>query len=200
MKSVCHTVQHHIKLPEASWVALNFSRPISMFLDLIFPPVRIDLYFILVLWFTLKIYPCRIVCNRMKQNFFCNGTQCDLILHLLSHTNKCTNYIIYYLKSVLITDIKTLSYFHSSSMFRHITCHPQGALMFLAKITGKAICKKWTYIVWRVWQHIMNSRVHACSVCYCAFRHSSTHCNSWYAATPFTQYMFMFYKLFYQWF
>jgi hypothetical protein len=22
---------------------------------------------------------------------------------------------------------------------------------------------------------------------------------AWYAATPFTQYMFMFYKLFYQW-
>jgi hypothetical protein len=36
-------------------------------------------------------------------------------------------------------------------------------------------------------------------------RHSNTHCthaheNSWYAATLFTQYMFMFYKLFYQWF
>jgi hypothetical protein len=45
----------------------------------------------------------------------------------------CTNYIIYYLKSVLIIDVKTLSYFHSSYMFRHITCHPQGALMFLAK-------------------------------------------------------------------
>jgi hypothetical protein len=52
-------------------------------------------------------------------------------------------------------------------MFRHITCHPQGALMFLPKITGKTICKTWTYIVWRVWQH-MNSRVHACSVCYCS--------------------------------
>jgi hypothetical protein len=24
-------------------------------------------------------------------------------------------------------------------MFRHITCHPQGALMFLAKITGKTM-------------------------------------------------------------
>jgi hypothetical protein len=57
--------------------------------------------------------------------------------HLLSHTNKCTNYIIYYLKSVLTIDIKTLSNFHSSYMFRHITCHPQGALIFLAKITGK---------------------------------------------------------------
>jgi hypothetical protein len=54
-------------------------------------------------------------------------------------------------------------------MFRHITCHPQGALMFLAKITGKTICKTWTYIVWRVWQHSLNSRVHACSVCYCAW-------------------------------
>jgi hypothetical protein len=54
-------------------------------------------------------------------------------------------------------------------MFRHITCHPQGAIMFLAKITGKTICKSWTYIVWRVWQHIMNSRVHACIVCYCAW-------------------------------
>jgi hypothetical protein len=62
-------------------------------------------------------------------------------IHLLSHTKKCTNYIIYYLKSVLIIGIKTLSYFHSSHMFRHITCHPQGALMFLAKITGKTICK-----------------------------------------------------------
>jgi hypothetical protein len=93
---------------------------------------------------------------------------CILKIHLLSHTNKCTNYIIYYLKSVLIVDIKTLSYFHSSSMFRHITCHPQGALMFLAKITGKTIFKTWTYIVWSLWQHIMNSRVHACSVCYCA--------------------------------
>jgi hypothetical protein len=97
-------------------------------------------------------------------------------IHLLSHTNKCTNYIIYYLKLVLIIGIKTLSSFHSSYMFRHITCHPQGTLMFLAKITGKTICKKWAYIVWRVWQHIMNSRVHACSVCYWAVRHSSTHC------------------------
>jgi hypothetical protein len=26
-------------------------------------------------------------------------------------------------------------------MFRHITCHPQGALMFLAKITGKQFVK-----------------------------------------------------------
>jgi hypothetical protein len=67
--------------------------------------------------------------------------QCFLKIHLLSHTNKCTNYIIYYLKSVLIIDIKTLPYFHSSYMFRHITCHPQGALMFLAKITRKIICK-----------------------------------------------------------
>jgi hypothetical protein len=33
---------------------------------------------------------------------------CILKIHLLSHTNKCTNYIIYYLKSVLIIDIKTL--------------------------------------------------------------------------------------------
>jgi hypothetical protein len=63
-------------------------------------------------------------------------------LHLLlSHTNKCTDYIIYYLKSGLIIDIKTLSYFHSSYMFRHVTCHPQGALMFLAKITGKQFVK-----------------------------------------------------------
>jgi hypothetical protein len=83
---------------------------------------------------------------------------CILKIHLLSHTNKCTNHIIYYLKSILIIDIKTLSYFHSSYMFRHITCHPQGALMFLAKITGKTIRKTWTYIVWRVWQHIMNCR------------------------------------------
>jgi hypothetical protein len=59
----------------------------------------------------------------------------------LSHTNKCTNYIIYCLKLVLITDIKTLSNFHSSYMFRHNTCHPQGALMFLAKITGKQFVK-----------------------------------------------------------
>jgi hypothetical protein len=29
-------------------------------------------------------------------------------VHLLSHTNKCTNYIIYYLKTVLIIDIKTI--------------------------------------------------------------------------------------------
>jgi hypothetical protein len=35
----------------------------------------------------------------------------------------------------------TLKQFHSSYMFRHITCHPQGALMFLAEITGKTICK-----------------------------------------------------------
>jgi hypothetical protein len=69
---------------------------------------------------------------------------CILKIHLLSHTNKCTNYVIYYLKSVLIIDIKTLSYFHSSYVFRHITCHPQGALMFPAKITGKTICKTWT--------------------------------------------------------
>jgi hypothetical protein len=60
---------------------------------------------------------------------------CILKSHFLSHTNKCTNYIIYYLKSVLIIDIKTLSYCHSSCMFRHITCHPQGALMFLARST-----------------------------------------------------------------
>jgi hypothetical protein len=61
--------------------------------------------------------------------------------HLLSHTNKCTNYILYYLKSVLIIDVKKLSYFHSSYIFLHITCHPQGALMFLAKITGKQFVK-----------------------------------------------------------
>jgi hypothetical protein len=66
-----------------------------------------------------------------------------LKIHLLSHTNKCTNYIIYYLKSVLIIDIKTLSYTHSSYVFRHITCHPQGALMFVAKITGKTVFKTW---------------------------------------------------------
>jgi hypothetical protein len=65
---------------------------------------------------------------------------CILKIHLLSHTNKCTNYIIYYLKSGLITDIKTLSNFHSSYMFRHITCHPHGALTFLPKITAKTIC------------------------------------------------------------
>jgi hypothetical protein len=111
----------------------------------------------------LFLYSCRI--NKLSDTYVC--------IHLLSHTNKCTNCIICYLKSVLIIDIKTLSYFHSSYMFRHITRHPQGALMFLAKITGKTICKTWTYVVWRVWQH---------------------------AATPFTQYMFMFYKLFYQWF
>jgi hypothetical protein len=118
---------------------------------------------------------------------------CILKFHLLSHTNKCTNYNIYYLKSVLIIDIKQ---FHSSYMFRHITCHPQGTLKFLAKNTGKTICKTWTYIVWRVWQHIM------CAVCATVpDRHSSTHCthaheNSWYAATPFTKYMFMFYQWF----
>jgi hypothetical protein len=70
-----------------------------------------------------------------------NVAACILKIHLLSHTNKCTNYIIYYLKSVLIIDIKTLPYFRSSYVFRHITCHPQGALMFLAKNTGKTICK-----------------------------------------------------------
>jgi hypothetical protein len=67
----------------------------------------------------------------------------DRSMYLLSHTNKCTNYITFYLKSVLIIDMKILSYFHSYYMFRHITCHPQGALMFLAKITGKTICKTW---------------------------------------------------------
>jgi hypothetical protein len=82
--------------------------------------------------------------------------------------------IIYYLKSVLIIDIKTLSYLHSSYMFRHITCHPQGALIFLAKITHKTTCKTWTYIVWRLWQHIMDSRVHTCSVCYCAWWYVDT--------------------------
>jgi hypothetical protein len=64
---------------------------------------------------------------------------CILKIHLLSHTNKCTNHIIYYFKSVLIIDIKIISYFHSSYMFRHIICHHQGALMSLAKITGKTI-------------------------------------------------------------
>jgi len=89
MKSVCHTVQHHIKLPEASWLALKFSRPISMFLDLIFPPVSTDLYIILVLWFTLKIYPGTIVCNRMEQNFCCNGTQYYLLVLLfMQHESK----------------------------------------------------------------------------------------------------------------
>jgi hypothetical protein len=34
---------------------------------------------------------------------------CILKIRLLSHTNKCTNCIIYYLKSVLIIDIKTIS-------------------------------------------------------------------------------------------
>jgi hypothetical protein len=45
--------------------------------------------------------------------------------------------------------------------------------------------------------------VQACSVCYCAIRHSSTHCthaheSSWYAATPFTQYMFIEYRFYNQ--
>jgi hypothetical protein len=34
---------------------------------------------------------------------------CILKIHLLSHTNKCANYIIYYLKSVLIIDTFILS-------------------------------------------------------------------------------------------
>jgi hypothetical protein len=32
-------------------------------------------------------------------------------------------------------------------MFRHNTCHHQGALVFLAKITGKIICKTPVYCV-----------------------------------------------------
>jgi hypothetical protein len=104
---------------------------------------------------------CRILyCHKYKILIIFIVAPCILKFHLLSHANKCTNYIIYYLKSVLITDIKTLSYFHSSYMFLHITCHPQGALMFLAKITGKTICKKWTYIVWRVWQHMLSHPSH----------------------------------------
>jgi hypothetical protein len=59
------------------------------------------------------------------------------LIHLLSHTNKCTNYIIYYLKSVLITDIKTLSHFHSSYVFLHITCHPQGVNLQNARCNDK---------------------------------------------------------------
>jgi hypothetical protein len=35
----------------------------------------------------------------------------------------------------------TLKHFHSSYMFRHITRHPQGSLIFLAKITFKTTCK-----------------------------------------------------------
>jgi hypothetical protein len=115
---------------------------------------------------------CVLMCSRVYR---CAHVYIDVLTHIihfqlmdqwtyvihLSHTNKCTNYIIYYLKSVLIIDIKTLSYYHSSYMFRHIICHPQAALMFLVKTTGKTICKTWTYIVWGV---------------------------------------FMFYKLFYQWF
>jgi hypothetical protein len=31
----------------------------------------------------------------------------------------------------------TLKHSHSSYMFRHIVCHPQGALVVLAKITFK---------------------------------------------------------------
>jgi hypothetical protein len=82
------------------------------------------------------------VSNQQKKYFF-YFYRCTvhLEINLLSHTNKCTNYIIYYLKSVLIIDIKTLPYIHSAHMFPHFTCHPQGALMFLAKITGKTICK-----------------------------------------------------------
>jgi hypothetical protein len=120
---------------------------------------------IFLLLYALIILSVIILSPGWRRFFF----QTNWSVHLLSHTNKCTNYIIYYLKSVLIIDIKTLSYFHSSYMFRHITCHPQGALMFLAKITHKTIWKTWTYIVWRVWQHIMNSRVHACRVCYCVW-------------------------------
>jgi hypothetical protein len=33
----------------------------------------------------------------------------------------------------------TLKHSHSSYMFRHIVCHPQGALMVLAKITCKSM-------------------------------------------------------------
>jgi hypothetical protein len=32
-------------------------------------------------------------------------------------------------------------------MFRHNTCHHQGALVFIAKITGKIICKARVYCV-----------------------------------------------------
>jgi hypothetical protein len=60
---------------------------------------------------------------------------CILKIHLVSHTNKCTNYIIYSLKIILKSF--TLKHSHSSYMFRHIVCHPQGALMVLAKITYK---------------------------------------------------------------
>jgi hypothetical protein len=46
--------------------------------------------------------------NLFVAYFFYRCT-CSFKIHLLSHTNKCTNYIIYYLKSVLIIDIKTIS-------------------------------------------------------------------------------------------
>jgi hypothetical protein len=37
--------------------------------------------------------------------------------YLLSHTNKCTNYIIYYLKSVLVIDIKHFHTFIAPTCF-----------------------------------------------------------------------------------
>jgi hypothetical protein len=68
---------------------------------------------------------------------------CISKIHLSSHTNKCTN-IIYYLKSVLILDIKTLYSLIAPTRF-NTTRHHQGALVFLARITGKIICKTRVY-------------------------------------------------------
>jgi hypothetical protein len=42
--------------------------------------------------------------NKHKHLIIFIVAPCILKIHLLSHTNKCTNYIIYYLKSVLIID------------------------------------------------------------------------------------------------
>jgi hypothetical protein len=45
-------------------------------------------------------------------------------------------YQLYHLLFKIGLKSLTLEHFHSSYMFRHI-CHPQGALMVLAKITCK---------------------------------------------------------------
>ena len=59
---------------------------------------------------------------------------CILKNHLISHTNGCTS--ISYIKISLKPF--TLKHSYCSDMFRqHISCHPQGALMVLAKITIK---------------------------------------------------------------
>jgi hypothetical protein len=68
-------------------------------------------------------------------NQLLNAVHINFILHLLSHTKKCTE-LIYYLKSVLTIHIKTLYSFVTPTCFDTLCVIIREHTFFLAKITN----------------------------------------------------------------